>query len=269
MDNEIILARMFSLLIRASLKDTWAPGASPRVDLMEHALLSLSRHCLIRYDLGMPFTSIFSSWMKASPTENLSMRYRTVSTFSLSASDRLSYCLVLLCSFWDACNWASSLVEIVESGFGWLVWGESGYIWLWASGGFSDGEGEEEICFDFMLIEWTCPLLSESCRSSGSKAKVFANERAFWALVPSSCNLLSTCLFDKLAMSFTEGLQCIFAFPSSFLIYFTMLSFVSFITFISSFALTLCRSLSSSISRYNVSFSFSRFSNFCFHSSMS
>ena len=120
-----------------------------------------------------------------------------------------------------------------------------------------------------MLIEWTCPLLSESCRSAGSKAKVFANQRAFWALVPNSCNLLSTCLFDKLVMSFTEGLQCIFAFPSSFLMYFTMLSFVSFITFISSFALILCRSLSSSISRYNVSFSFSRFSNFCFHSSMS
>ena len=113
-----------------------------------------------------------------------------------------------------------------------------------------------------MLIEWTCPLLSESCRSSGSKAKVFANQRAFWALVPSSCNLLSTCLFVKLVMSFTEGLQCIFAFLSSFLMYFTMLSFVSFITFISSFALILCRSLSSFISRYNVSFSFSRFSNF-------
>ena len=109
MDSELILARIFSLLIRASLKDTWAPGASPRVDLMEHALLSLSRHCLIRYDLGMPFTSIFSSWMKASPTENLSMRYRTFSTFSLSASDRLPYCLFLLCSFWDACNWASSV----------------------------------------------------------------------------------------------------------------------------------------------------------------
>ena len=39
-----------------------------------HILYSSSRHCLTKYDLGRPSVVIESSWLNASPTQNLSNR---------------------------------------------------------------------------------------------------------------------------------------------------------------------------------------------------
>ena len=102
-----------SLLARASRNDTWAPGSGPGVDLIKQVLLIWSRHCLMRYDLGIPSMAMLSSWIKASPTANLFIRNSTVSTFSFASGGRLLYCF----QFWWRCGvW----VEAVD------VWGAVG-----------------------------------------------------------------------------------------------------------------------------------------------
>ena len=84
-----------SLLTRESLKEICGPGSGPGVGFTAQVLFSLSRHCLIRYDLGIPLDNIVSSCTKESPTANLSIRNSTDSTFALSLSDKLSYCFHL------------------------------------------------------------------------------------------------------------------------------------------------------------------------------
>lgn len=92
-----ILTREFSLLLRESLKEIWAPGSCPLVGFRVQLLSRLSLHCLIRYDLGIPYTNMLHSCTKGSPTANLSIRNSTASTFSFSLSEKLSYCCHLHC----------------------------------------------------------------------------------------------------------------------------------------------------------------------------
>ena len=86
-----ILTREFSLLLRESLKEIWAPGSGPLVDFRVQLLSRLSLHCLIRYDLGIPYTNMLHSCTKGSPTANLSIRNSTASTLSFSLSEKLSW----------------------------------------------------------------------------------------------------------------------------------------------------------------------------------
>ena len=57
------------------MNETWAPSALPGVVNIVHNLFKSSRFCLIRYDLGrFEPGDIDSSWIKLSPTPNLSIK---------------------------------------------------------------------------------------------------------------------------------------------------------------------------------------------------
>ena len=70
---------------------------------MLHVLLNLSRHCLTRYDFGIPSKTMLISCKKASPTANLSIKNND-STLHLSSSDKFSYCFhgFFLTDGWEA-----------------------------------------------------------------------------------------------------------------------------------------------------------------------
>ena len=77
------------------MNEICAPGSSPGVGFIAQVLFSLFRHCLTRYDFGIPSRDVLSSWMKVSSTANLSIRNNTVSTFPFSSLDKVSYRLAL------------------------------------------------------------------------------------------------------------------------------------------------------------------------------
>ena len=89
----LVLTMCFTRSASNCLKEYCAPGSLPGVAVMIQPMLRSVWHCLKRYDLGNPSTTIDNSCMNSSPTPNLSIRYNMLSTFALSSSLSLEYCV--------------------------------------------------------------------------------------------------------------------------------------------------------------------------------
>ena len=89
----LVLTMCFTRSASNCLKEYCAPGSLPGVAVMIQPMLRSVWHCLKRYDLGNPSTTIDNLCMNSSPTPNLSIRYNMLSTFALSSSLSLEYCV--------------------------------------------------------------------------------------------------------------------------------------------------------------------------------